>query len=309
MEKKYENEQAVPMFGKYSDPFGNRRGSGSRRPAQPVSADAPSFCRQFDSEKLYFAWLGHSSVFLHMQGPNILIDPVFSAVVSPVPFAGPRRFSGRAPKPADFPGIDLVLITHSHYDHLDKKTLVSLDTRVKHYAVPAGVGADLRRFGIAAEKITELAWYESFCQAQLAVTLVPSQHDSGRGPLSMNTTLWGGFVLQSRDYTVYASGDGGYAGHFSRIHEKFGDIDLTIMECGQYSPKWHAIHMFPEESVQACLDLHAKLAVPVHWGAYVLSDHPWDDPPKRFSQRAEELHQPYRVMRINEWLEIRRDKE
>ncbi len=120
----------------------------------------------------------------------------------------------------------------------------------------------------------------------------------------MNRTLWGGFVLQSKDFTVFDSGDGGYADHFSKIHERFGDVDLAIMECGQYNQKWHTIHMFPEESVQACLDVHAKLAVPVHWGAYVLSDHAWNDPPKRFSRRAEELGQPYKVMKINEWLTI-----
>lgn len=304
MRKKYENEQNVPLFGKYSDPYIERRGNGDVHPSQPIAAMEPSFHRQFEQDKLYFAWLGHSSVFLHMQEQNILIDPAFSAYTSPVPFVGPRRFPGRVPEPSDFPEIDLVLITHSHYDHLDKATIRSLESFVKHYVVPEGVGAILKRFGIAASKITELGWYESFCQTGLAVTLVPSQHDSGRSPFSMNRTLWGGFVLQSKDFTVFDSGDGGYADHFSKIHERFGDVDLAIMECGQYNQKWHTIHMFPEESVQACLDLHAKLAVPVHWGAYVLSDHAWNDPPKRFSRRAEELGQPYKVMKINEWLTI-----
>lgn len=304
MRKKYENEQKVPLFGKYTDPFGERRGTGDTRPAQPIASVEPSYRRPFEPGKVSFSWLGHSSVFLRMQEQNILIDPVFSMFTSPVPFAGPRRFPGRAPKPGDFPGIDLVLITHSHYDHLDRKTIRSMDAQVKHYVVPEGVGAILKRFGIAADKVTELGWYEDYTRDGLMVTLVPSQHDSGRSPFSMDATLWGGFLLRNKDYTVYQSGDGGYAGHFSKIHEKYGDIDLAIMECGQYNQKWHAIHMFPEESVQACLDLHAKLAVPVHWGAYVLSDHAWDDPPRRFSQRAEELGQPCRIMKINEWLTI-----
>lgn len=304
MGKKYENEQSVSLFGVYEDPYIQRRGSGNPRPSQPVPAAEPSFRRQFEQGKLYFSWLGHSSVFLHMQEQNILIDPVFSTYTSPVPFAGPKRFPGRKPNPDDFPEIDLVLVTHSHYDHLDRKTICSLDAQVKRYVVPEGVGAILKRFGIAADKITELIWYESCCQKGLEVSLVPSQHGSGRNPFAMKDSLWGGFLLRSKDHTVYHSGDGGYAGHFSKIHEKYGDIDLAVMECGQYNKKWHAVHMFPEESVQACRNLHAKLAVPVHWGAYVLSDHAWDDPPKRFSQRAEELGQPCRIMKLNEWLTI-----
>lgn len=304
MGKKYENERQVPLFGKYHDPFASRRGNEKPRPALPIPAMEPTYLRQFDVGELYFSWLGHSSVFLHMQGQNILIDPVFSKFTSPVPFAGPRRFPGRAPKPAVFPEIDFVLITHSHYDHLDKKTVLSLDFKVKHYVVPEGIKAILKRFGIKQDKITELSWYENCSEKGLAISLVPSQHGSGRNPFSMNSSLWGGYLLQSKDYTVYHSGDGGYADHFHSIQQKYGDIDLAIMECGQYNEKWHGVHMFPEESVQACLDLHAKLAIPVHWGAYVLSDHGWDDPPKRFAQRAQELGQACRIAKINEWITL-----
>lgn len=302
MGKKYENENEVPLFGQSTDPFASRRGNEKRRPSKPVPAMTPTFKRQFAKEKLYFSWLGHSSVFLCVQGQNVLIDPVFSKFTSPVSFAGPRRFPGKPPKAEDFPKIDFVLITHSHYDHLDKTTLLSLDAQVGRYIVPEGVKSVLQRFGIKPDKITELSWYESFTKCGLAITLVPSQHGSGRGPFSMNKSLWGGYLLQSETYTVYNSGDGGYAGHFRRIQEKYGDIDLAIMECGQYNEKWHSVHMFPEESVQACIDLHAKLAIPVHWGAYVLSDHPWNDPPKRFERRAAELGQPCRITVINEWI-------
>ena len=118
----------------------------------------------------------------------------------------------------------------------------------------------------------------------------------------MNRSLWGGFLLKSENHTVFNSGDGGYAGHFKEIYERFGTVDLAIMECGQYNEKWHAIHMFPEETVQACEDLHAKLTVPVHWGTYVLSDHAWDDPPKRFAWQVDEKGIPYRILEINQWL-------
>lgn len=302
MGRKFENEAKLPLFGKYADPFAERRGNGSKRPPHALAVTDAAFKRQFEPDKCSFCWLGHSSSFLHLQQQSILIDPVFSRFVSPVPFAGPRRFPGRAPRAEDFPEIDLVLITHSHYDHLDRKTIRALDRQTKCYVVPLGVGAVLKRFGVSPDKIRELNWYESLSMSGLEITLVPSQHDSGRGPLSMNSTLWGGYLLRGKKYTVYHSGDGGYADHFRKIQKTYGDVDLAIIECGQYNEKWHTVHMFPEESVQACVDLHAKLAVPVHWGAYVLSDHAWNDPPRRFVQRAKELGVPYRVLGINRWL-------
>lgn len=302
--KKYTNQHNVTIFGKYTDPYGERRGQGSLRPSTSNVTIKADFEKNYIEEKLYFSWLGHSSVFLHMQNQNILIDPVFSKYTSPVPFTGPKRFPGELLQAKDLPMIDIILITHSHYDHLDKKTIKMLDSQTKKYVVPEGVGAILKRFGVDSQKIQELNWYDSINVNDLIISLVPSQHGSGRSPFSMNNTLWGGFILKNDNYTVYDSGDGGYADHFEEIHKKYGDIDLAIMECGQYNEKWHAVHMFPEESVQACVELHAKLAVPVHWGAYVLSDHSWDDPPKRFARHADEKKINYQVLDINSWLEI-----
>lgn len=299
--KKYRNEQNVPMFGKYMDPYGERRGTGELYSANRIIEKA-DFPRHYDEGKLYCSWLGHSSVFLHMQKQNLLIDPVFSPRCSPVPFIGPKRFIGETIQADDLPFVDIVLITHSHYDHLDRKTIQALDNHVQAYIVPEGVGRILRRFGVDSLKIKELSWYESIEIKTLSVTLVPSQHDSGRSPFSMNRSLWGGFLLKTESYTVFISGDGGYAGHFKEICKRFGATDLAIMECGQYNEKWHAIHMFPEETVQACEDLQAKLSVPVHWGTYVLSDHAWDDPPKRFAKRADERGVQYQILDINQWL-------
>lgn len=297
--KKYTNQQAVPLFGKYKDPYGNRRGEGQLRPSVKKAIAKADLKREYNEEKLYCFWLGHSSVFLHMQKQNLLIDPVFSMYTSPVPFVGPKRFIGETIKADDLPFIDTVLITHSHYDHLDRKTIRTLDGQAKNYVVPEGVGAILKRFGVNPAKVQELKWYESVEINGLNIALVPSQHDSGRSPFSMNRTLWGGYVLRNESYTVFDSGDGGYADHFKEIHERYGNVDLAIMECGQYNEKWHAIHMFPEETVQACEDLHAKLCVPVHWGTYVLSDHPWDDPPRRFAMRAKEKGVNYQIPDIN----------
>lgn len=299
--KKYKNQESVSVFGKYTDPYSERRGTGELRSTNQIIVKA-DFNKQYDEEKLYFLWLGHSSVFLHMQKLNILIDPVFSMYTSPVPFIGPKRFVGETIKADDLPLIDIVLITHSHYDHLDRKTIRALDKKVKKYIVPEGVGRILKRFGVNTIKIIELNWYEYTEISALNVALVPSQHDSGRSPFSMDRSLWGGFILKNDKYTVFDSGDGGYANHFKDIYERYGTVDLSIMECGQYNEKWHAIHMFPEESVQACEDLHAKISIPVHWGAYVLSDHVWDDPPRRFAKQAEEKGINYQILDINKWL-------
>lgn len=250
------------------------------------------------------AWLGHSSIFLRMNGKNILIDPIFSRYSSPVPMIGPKRFPGEAITPAQLPAIDLVLITHNHYDHLDRATIRALDGQVTRYVAPTGVGKNLRRFGIDPSKITELGWYEGFDVDGLEVICTPSQHNSSRTMLDWNRTLWGSFVLKDGTYTVFDSGDGGFGNHFSDIRARYGAPDLAIIECGQYGERWHATHMFPEESVQACRMLEAKLAVPVHWGAYVLSNHPWDDPPRRFRQRAEELNQPFRIPVLNQLISV-----
>lgn len=299
MGKKFTNLNPVPLFGDYTDPFGDRRGSGAVRPEKPLQAAAPNFLG-LDDDRLHFAWLGHSSVFLKIQRNTVLIDPVFCRFTSPVPFAGPKRFPGSLPKPSDFPAIDLLLITHNHYDHLDSAAIRALDGQVKHCVVPSGVGKYLRRFGVKAEKITELGWYETWEGNHLTVTAAPTQHGSARTPFDRDQTLWCSFVLKSRDYTVFDTGDGGFGDHFADIRKRYGSPDLAVMECGQYNRRWHSVHMFPEESAKAARILGAKLAVPVHWGAYVLSDHPWDDPPKRFSLRAEELGVPFRIPVLNE---------
>lgn len=299
MAEKYSNLNPIQLFGNYTDPYADRRGTGPVRPAQPLPARQPQF-PDSGTEGLYFGWFGHSSVFLRLDGRNILIDPVFARFTSPLPFAGPERFPGRPVSPAELPAIDLVLITHSHYDHLDRGTVRALDGRVGRYIVPRGVGGILRRFGIAPGKITELGWYEAAGEGSVEVILTPSQHGSARSPFDGNRTLWGSFLLRGREAAVFDSGDGGFGTHFGDIARRYGAPDLAILECGQYNVRWHGVHMFPEESAEAGRLLGAKLCIPVHWGAYVLSDHPWDDPPKRFARRAQELGVPFRIPELNE---------
>ena len=291
-----------PPSPRFIDPYRDRRGTGPKKPRQPLPRETPDFWDLGDG--LAMAWLGHSSVFLRMNGKNILIDPIFNRYSSPVPFIGPKRFPGEIITPAQLPKIDLVLITHNHYDHLDRSTILSLDGQVTRYIAPTGVGNNLRRFGIAASKITELKWYEEANVDGLQVICTPSQHNSSRNYLDWNNTLWGSYVLKDGTHMVFDSGDGGFGNHFSEIQQRYGAPDLAIIECGQYGERWHTTHMFPEESVQACKLLEAKLAVPVHWGAYVLSNHPWNDPPRRFQQRAQELNQPFRIPVLNQVIPV-----
>ena len=300
MAHRFSNQNPPPP--RFIDPYRDRRGNGPKKPRQPLPRETPDFWDLGDG--LAMAWLGHSSVFLRMNGKNILIDPIFNRYSSPVPFIGPKRFPGEIITPAQLPKIDLVLITHNHYDHLDRSTILSLDSQVTRYIAPTGVGNNLRRFGIAASKITELQWYEEANIDGLQVICTPSQHNSSRNYLDWNNTLWGSYVLKDGTHTVFDSGDGGFGNHFSEIRQRYGAPDLAIIECGQYGERWHTTHMFPEESALACKLLEAKLAVPVHWGAYVLSNHPWDDPPRRFQQRAQELSQPFRIPVLNQVIPV-----
>lgn len=301
MAKKYHNLEAVSLFGQYQDPCSDRRGTGPVRPHQPMEAAKPDFF-SLPQNGLACAWLGHSSVFLRLEGKSILIDPIFSQYCSPVPMPALARFPGQTLTADLFPRIDCVLITHNHYDHMDRATLKALNQQTARFIAPEGVGRYLRRFGIPAEKITELNWYDEFSADGMRIICTPSQHSSARSPFDNGTSLWCSYFLKSGKYSVFDTGDGGFGGHFSEIRRRYGTPDLAIMECGQYNVRWHGLHMFPEESVQAAKNLGAGLAIPVHWGSFVLSDHAWEDPPKRFAQRAKELEVPCRIPKLYEWI-------
>lgn len=278
--------QKVASFLK--DPFRHRTIPGAAAPSEPLQSRKPNFRQTFSTQALATAWLGHASVFLHMEGKNILVDPIFSKRSSPFPFLGPVRFPGEIPVASDFPKLDAILLTHNHYDHMDIPTIKALDGQTQRYFVPTGLAKTLIRHGIAAQKIQELTWHESAQLGTLQITCTPAHHNSRRTLWDGDKTLWCSFVLKSEEHAVFICGDTGFSSHFEAIHKAFGDFDLAIMECGQYGEYWHHLHMFPEESVEAAKILHAKLAIPVHWGAYVLAWHSWSEPPERFRQRAAE---------------------
>lgn len=230
--------------------------------------------------ELKVTWLGHSSSLVQLGEKNILIDPILTKYASPVGFTGVKRFSEVPIQLKDIPEIDVLLISHDHYDHLDYRTIPEIDDKVKNYIVPLGVESYLLDWDIDESKIHTVAWWDELTIDDINFTATPSQHFSGRNPLKPNSTLWCGFLFDDNYHSVYYSGDTGYSNSFKEIGERFGDVDLALVECGQYDNAWANIHMNPKETIQAADDIKAKWMIPIHWGAFVLANHDWDEPPR-----------------------------
>ncbi|TKT87068.1 MBL fold metallo-hydrolase [Dyadobacter frigoris] len=229
-------------------------------------------------------WFGHSSCFIKVDGKTILIDPVFSGSVSPIPRTG-KSFKGTDFYIAeDFPPIDYLLISHDHYDHLDYKTALALKNKARQVICGLGVGAHFERWGYRADQLIEMDWDETVkIDTDFAIHVLPARHKSGRG-FRQNRTLWVSFLIQTPKKKIYYSGDSGYDKHFSEIGNKYGPIDLAILENGQYDSAWHYVHMLPHETMQAASDLKAKQMLPVHHSKFILARHPWDEPLARIDE-------------------------
>lgn len=250
-----------------------------------VSPDLLNFTEESDNPK--FIWFGHSTILMNIEGKTILTDPVFSENAAPVNFMV-KRFQNPVLQLNELPPIDVVVISHNHYDHLDKKTIKFFKDKNTKFIVPLGVGVILKKWGIDKSKITELNWYESIKDDNLNFTATPAIHYSGRGLFDKNKTLWSSWVIESDNKKIFFSGDSGYGKHFKEIGERFGGFDFAFIENGQYDKRWPDIHMFPEETVQAALDLKAKIFTPIHWGMFDLSLHKWNEPIKESYKVAKE---------------------
>jgi len=240
------------------------------------------------SDELKVTWIGHSSQIINIDGKLILADPVFD---NKTVFMGPSRYNGDVPlNLEDLPEIDVVIISHNHYDHLNVSTLEKLHPKVKRFLTPLMVGAELEKAGVPREKITELNWWDEVqIDDGFMIAFTPAQHFSGRGLFDRDETLWGSYVLQGPKHKVYFSGDSGYFKGFKEIGEKYGPFDITLLECGAYNKKWHYVHMMPEETAQAHVDLKGKFLQPMHWGTFDLALHAWYDPIVRVSKAADSL--------------------
>lgn len=250
-------------------------------------------------------WFGHSSFLLQIDNLNILIDPVFSQRAAPFSWVGPKRFSSSLPITADLlPEIDAVIISHDHYDHLDYHAIKELKEKVKMFYTPLGVGSHLERWGIEEDIIVELDWWQKAAVAGLQLIATPSLHTSGRKPNTTGSTQWASWVIKSETESIYFSGDGGYDGHFKEIGERFGPFDFALMECGQYNEMWPKLHMFPEQTVQAGIDIKAMRILPIHWGAFSISSHSWTDPVERVITAAKKAKIPLVIPKIGEAINL-----
>jgi L-ascorbate metabolism protein UlaG (beta-lactamase superfamily) len=263
-------------------------GKAEREPSQPLPIlpfDNQSFLQTNDTPKMI--WYGHSVLLLRINDKTILIDPMLGPNASPIGPVTTRRFSENTLDLIDnFPEIDLLLLTHDHYDHLDYDSIQKLKAKTKRYFVAMGVKRHLVRWGIAAELITEFDWWDQSDFHNMQITFTPSRHFSGRGLADRQKSLWGGWVFKTKKHNLWFSGDGGYGKHFSAIGERLGPFDVAWMECGQYNEHWHEIHMYPEECIQAALDAKATTVMPVHWAGFTLAPHHWKEPVERFVSAA-----------------------
>ncbi|MGW3356385.1 MBL fold metallo-hydrolase [Streptomyces bungoensis] len=231
---------------------------------------------------LRVTWLGHSSVLAEIDGHRVLFDPVWGERCSPFPFAGPKRLHPVPLPLAALGPVDVVVISHDHYDHLDMPTIKALAGTDTLFAVPLGVGAHLEHWGVSADRLRELDWHESTEVGGLTLTATPARHFCGRGLRNTQHTLWASWAVAGEEHRIYHSGDTGYFEGFRDIAAAHGPFDVTMIQVGAYSEFWPDIHMTPEEGLRAHLDLQGGaphgVLLPIHWGTFNLAPHAWAEP-------------------------------
>ncbi|MDH6133598.1 L-ascorbate metabolism protein UlaG (beta-lactamase superfamily) [Kitasatospora sp. MAA4] len=230
---------------------------------------------------LRLTWLGHATVLAELDGRRVLFDPVWGERCSPFPGIGPKRLHPMPIRLADLGPVDVVVISHDHYDHLDMTTVRALIGSGAHFAAPLGVGAHLEHWGVPAGRITELDWWESAEVAGLTLTATPARHYCSRGPRTNPNLLWASWAVAGPRHRVFHSGDSGYFPGFAEIGRRLGPFDATMMQIGAYSDFWPEVHMTPEEGVRAHLDAAGALLLPIHWCTFNLAPHPWEEPVER----------------------------
>lgn len=277
------------------------KGSPNRKPKEPIPVDTllPRDIERNTENRI--TWFGHSTLLLELDGKKLLLDPMLGIAPSPFPRLGGKRYGGKVPIEAEeLPELDAVLVSHDHYDHLDYGTVSKLKHKTKRFVVPLGVAAHLERWGVPPERISEHDWGDETEFAGIRFACAPAIHFSGRLPGGRFTTLWCSWAIRGRTANVYFGGDSGYGSHFADIGERYGPFDLTLMECGQYDERWAPIHMMPEQTVQAHLDVRGGVLLPIHWGAFTLALHDWTDPAERVTKAAAERNVRLAIPRIGE---------
>jgi L-ascorbate metabolism protein UlaG (beta-lactamase superfamily) len=235
---------------------------------------------------LRITWFGHSSTLVEVDGVRVLTDPFWGERASPVGFSGPRSWYAPPIALADLPSIDAVVISHDHFDHLDRTTIEAMRGWSTVFVVPLGIGAHLERWGIARERIHELDWWDRKLIRGLAIVATPARHGSGRRTPSSNQTLWAGWALIGPQHRVWFSGDSSFHDDLVAIGARLGPFDITLTDSGQYNEHWPDVHFGPELAVQAHKLVRGKRMIPVHWGRLQLAPHTWTEPVERSLQAA-----------------------
>jgi L-ascorbate metabolism protein UlaG (beta-lactamase superfamily) len=274
----------------------------AREPHKPLSIipfDKELFIQPHQSMRSI--WYGHSAILMRLDNKTILIDPMLGSNAAPIaPFAVKRFSQNTLDLIDEFPEIDLVLISHDHYDHLDYDSIQKLKGKTKNFYVALGVKRHLVSWGIPEDTITEFDWWDEIPFDDIQITFTPTRHFSGRGLADKAKSLWGGWALKTVNENILFSGDSGYGEHFKEIGTRLGPFDFGFMECGQYNENWHQIHMYPEESIQASIDANVKNMMPVHWAGFALAQHIWTEPVERFIQEATSKNRSYCLPQIGE---------
>lgn len=267
--------------------FGGSDFASPESPPPFVARSKADFAKT-PADNLRITWFGHSSVLVEIDGMRVLTDPVWSERSSPVSFMGPKRFHPVPIPLEELPDLDVVVISHDHYDHLDYETIVKLaETTDVKFVVPLGVGAHLEYWDVAPERITELDWWESHTLGNLKLTATPARHFSGRGMTDRDDTLWAGWAIAGPEHRVFFSGDTAMFPGFAAIGDQLGPFDVTLIESGAYNAFWRDVHIGPEQAVRAHEMLRGKVMMPVHWGTFDLALHGWTEPVERIVAAAD----------------------
>ncbi|MDJ0762899.1 MAG: MBL fold metallo-hydrolase [Myxococcota bacterium] len=275
-----------------------------QNPVSVVKRDKEDF-ETLPQSGLRITWIGHSTTLVEIDGVRLLLDPIWSERSSPYSRTGPKRFHGPPLALDDLPHIDAVLISHDHYDHLDKWTVIQLAGKGYRFAVPLGVGARLRGWDIPDTQIQELDWWDEIKVKAVTVTATPARHFSGRSLVmaDRDETLWAGFAVVGPEHRVYYTGDTGMFPGFREIGNRLGPFDVVMAETGAYNQLWADMHLGPEQAVQAVKDAQGKLMIPVHWGTFDLALHAWTEPAERVIVAAAEQAVPLAIPRPGESVE------
>ena len=264
--------------------------NGARRaPKAPLPAHDPrSVWKRVPESGLRVTWLGHSTLLLEVDGLRILTDPVFGERASPVSFMGPKRFHAVPVPIPELPPIDVLLLSHDHYDHLCRSSIHQLAKLPMQVVTALGVAKHLEVYGMPPERIHELDWNESVELPGVRFTATPAQHFSGRGMGDRNATLWASWVIETSHHKLFFSGDTGLFPELADIGRKHGPFDLTMLEIGAYHPAWGTIHLGPENALLAHDMLQGRMLLPVHWGTFDLALHTWEQPAEELYRLAAE---------------------